>query len=56
MKDNESVLEAGLGYAVKVVAAGYTPQQAADMCGIPLPLLQARLAALSPMRRVNAQL
>jgi hypothetical protein len=56
MKDSESVLEAGLAYAVKVVAAGYTPEQAADMCGIPLPQLQTRLAAVSPMRGVNAQL
>jgi hypothetical protein len=56
MKDSESVLEAGLSYAVKVVAAGHTPEQAADMCGIPLPQLQARLAALGPMPGVNAQL
>lgn len=45
MKDNQSVLEAELEYAVKIVRAGYAnAEQAARMCGVRLTDLQARLA------------
>ena len=45
MKDNETVLEAELEYAVKIVRAGYaSTEQAARMCGVKLSDLQERLA------------
>jgi hypothetical protein len=45
MKDNETVLQAELEYAVKMVRAGYaTAEQAARVCGVKLDHLQARLA------------
>lgn len=45
MKDSTSVLEANLDYAVRMVRAGCgTPEQAARICGVCLPDLQARLA------------
>ena len=46
MKDNETVLEAELEYAVKMVRAGYaSTEQAARVCGVKLSDLQERLAA-----------
>ena len=45
MKDNTSVLEADLDYAVRMVRTGFgSPEQAAQTCGIRLADLQARLA------------
>ena len=49
MKDNETVLEAELEYAVKMVRAGYASvDQAARVCGVQPGDLQARLAAITP--------
>ena len=45
MKDNASVLEANLSYAVSMVRwSFFTPDQAARTCGVPLPTLRAVLA------------
>ena len=45
MIDSESALEANLDYAERMVRKGYgTPEQAAQICGIKLSDLQARLA------------
>jgi hypothetical protein len=45
MKDNASVLEAKLSYAVSLVRwSFFTPDQAARTCGVPLPTLRAALA------------
>ena len=44
MKDNESVLEAELEYAVRMVRAGYASvEQAARVCGVRLSDLEERL-------------
>lgn len=44
MKDNSGVLEADISYAVRMVRTGFfTPEQAAQTCGVSLPVLQARL-------------
>ena len=47
MKDTESVLQADLSYAIRLVNGGFTPQQAAQMCGIPLSQLQAQLQSIA---------
>ena len=45
MKDTASVLEADLDYAERIVRKGFaTPEHAAQVCGVPLTDLQARLA------------
>jgi hypothetical protein len=42
--NNESVLEANLQYAVRMVRAGFvTPEQAAQTCGVSVAELYARL-------------
>lgn len=44
MKDNTSVLEANLHYAMRMVQLGCaTPVQAAQACGVPLDDLELRL-------------
>ena len=48
MKDSESVLEADLLYAVKMVREGYaTAEQAAGTCGVRLSDLYECLAAVA---------
>ena len=47
MKDTKSVLEADLSYAVRVVRSGFTAQEAAQLCGVPLPQLQAQLQSIA---------
>ena len=45
MKDNDTVLQAELEYAVKMVRAGYAnAEQASRVCGVKLSDLQDRLA------------
>ena len=45
MIDNIGALEANLEYAERIVRKGFgTPEQAAQICGINLAELQARLA------------
>jgi len=54
MKDNETVLEAELEYAVKMVRAGYaSAEQAARVCGVKLSDVEARLAVLPSRNRVQ---
>ena len=43
--DPVKTIEADLDYAERIVRKGFgTPEQAAEMCGVPLADLQARLA------------
>ena len=45
MKNNESVLDADLSYAMRMVQGGFsTAEQAARTCGVSLVLLQAQLS------------
>ena len=51
MNENASVLEADLDYATRMVQKGYgTAEQAAQMCGVTLAVLQARLAQQPKLR------
>jgi hypothetical protein len=46
MRDTESVLDADLRYAVRMVQSGCsTPEQAAQTCGISVTLLREQLHA-----------
>jgi hypothetical protein len=45
MIDSTTALEANLEYAERMVRKGYgTPEQAAQICGVSLDVLRARLA------------
>ena len=48
MTNSSSAFDADIDYAVRMVKAGCaTVEQAARTCGIPLPILKARIATAS---------
>jgi hypothetical protein len=45
MKDSSSVLDADMSYALRMVRGGFnTPEQAAQICGVSLLVLQGHLS------------
>ena len=56
MKDNTSVLEADLAYAVRIVRSKFaTVEEAAYTCGIDVNDLKARLGEAEPVRSLEQQ-